>query len=183
MSAFSSGDTTTQTSAARLGLKERQLELTKFLMGDDPLGMVLRAHMHIEEELIKFIAARDHPEKDIPRGYARCVELALNLGLREEFRKQLSALGRLRNRFAHRLDATIEKEDAETFDAAHEPGDNVIEYAYQSALTKLDGVVAKPPISDLDPKERVILHIITLWAGVAVAVAQARDATGDASSG
>jgi hypothetical protein len=68
MSAFSSGDTTTQTSAARLGLKERQLELTKFLMGDDPLGMVLRAHMHIEEELIKFIAARDHPEKDIPRG-------------------------------------------------------------------------------------------------------------------
>jgi uncharacterized protein YutE (UPF0331/DUF86 family) len=137
MSAFSSGDTTTQTSAARLGLKERQLELTKFLMGDDPLGMVLRAHMHIEEELIKFIAARDHPEKDIPRGYARCVELALNLGLREEFRKQLSALGRLRNRFAHRLDATIEKEDAETFDAAHEPGDNVIEYAYQSALTSL----------------------------------------------
>jgi hypothetical protein len=59
----------------------------------------------------------------------------------------------------------------------------VIEYAYQSALTKLDGVVAKPPISDLDPKERIILHIITLWAGVAVAVAQARDATGDASSG
>jgi hypothetical protein len=39
MSAFSSGDTTTQTSAARLGLKERQLELTKFLTGDDPLGM------------------------------------------------------------------------------------------------------------------------------------------------
>jgi hypothetical protein len=43
---------TAQTSAARLGIEERQLELTKFLMGDDPLGMVLRAHMHIEEELI-----------------------------------------------------------------------------------------------------------------------------------
>jgi hypothetical protein len=96
MSDFSSGDTVTQTSAARLGLEERQLELTKFLMGDDPLGMVPRAHMHIEEELIKFIAARGHPEDKIPRGYALCVELALKLGLREEFKKQLSVLGRLR---------------------------------------------------------------------------------------
>jgi hypothetical protein len=173
MSHCSFEETPTQTSVARLGLEERQLELTKFLMGDDPLGMVLRAHKHIEEELIKFIAARGYPEKEIPRGYARCVELALKLGLREEFRKQLSVLGRLRNRFAHELDATIEKEDAETFDFAHEPGDNVIEQAYRSTLTKLEGVVVKPPISDLDPKDRVILHIITLWAGVAVAVVQA----------
>ena len=90
---------TAQTSAARFGIEERQLELTKFLMGDDPLGMVLRAHMHIKEELIKFIAGRGHPENKIPRGYAHCVELALKLGLREEFKKQLSILGWLRNRF------------------------------------------------------------------------------------
>jgi hypothetical protein len=64
------------------------------------LPMVLRAHLHIEEELIAFIRAQGHPEKAIPSGYARLVELALTLGLPEEFRNQLVVLGRLRNRFA-----------------------------------------------------------------------------------
>jgi len=59
-----------KTSAARPGIEERQLELTKFLMGDDPLGMVLRAHMHIEEESVAFITANRHLKNTIPSKYA-----------------------------------------------------------------------------------------------------------------
>jgi hypothetical protein len=163
---------TLQTSAARLAIEERQFELTKFLIGDDPLGMVLRAHMHIEEELIKFIAARGQPEKDLPRGYARCADLAVELGLPQDFRKQLVVLGRLRNRFAHQPNTLIDLSDAEAFDAAHDPNDNVVDYAYSSTLSKLDDKDRKPSVKDLEPKQRVILHIITLWAGIAVTTAK-----------
>jgi hypothetical protein len=52
MSSFSSEAATTQTAAARLGIEERQVELTTFLMAEDPLPVVLRAHIHIEEELV-----------------------------------------------------------------------------------------------------------------------------------
>jgi hypothetical protein len=122
---------TAMTTAARLGIEERQFELTKFLMAEDPLAMVIRAQIHIEEELIAFITARGHPADAIPKGYARRVELALKLGLFEEFRNQLAVLGSLRNRFAHEQHAVIEKEDAETFDAAHEP-----EIPWSSTLTE-----------------------------------------------
>ena len=44
-----------ETAARRLGIEERQLELTKFLVGEDPLGVVIRAHIHIEHEVIEFI--------------------------------------------------------------------------------------------------------------------------------
>jgi hypothetical protein len=73
------------TTAARLGIEERQLELTTFLMAEDPLAMVIRAQIHIEEELVTFITARGHQENAIQRGYARRVELALKLGLPNEF--------------------------------------------------------------------------------------------------
>jgi len=159
--------------AARLGIEERQLELTKFLMAEDPLPVVLRAHIHIEEELVAFITGQGHPKKAVPSKYAHRVELALKLGLPDEFKKQLAVLGALRNRFAHRANAAIETSDAEKFDAAHEPGDTVVEYAYNS---KLNDSVRKPSVHDLEPKERVVLHIVTLWAGIAVAAARAKGA-------
>jgi hypothetical protein len=34
----------------------------------------------------------------------------------------------------------------------------------------------KRSVQDLEPKERVVLHIIVLWAGVAVATARAKGA-------
>jgi hypothetical protein len=162
-----------QTTAARLGIENRQFELTKFLMAEDTLPLVLRAHIHIEQELLNFIEACGHPAKTIPSKYAHRIQLALRLGLPKEFTKQLVFLGVLRNRFAHRQYAAIETSDAEKFDAAHEPGDSVIEYAYLNTLSKLNDTVRKPSVKDLEPKERVVLHIVTLWAGIAVATVKA----------
>jgi hypothetical protein len=62
------------------------------------------------------------------------------------------------------------------FDVAHEPGDTVIEHAYRSTLSKLNDGSRKPSVYDLEPKERVVLHIVTLWAGVAVAAAKVKAA-------
>jgi hypothetical protein len=163
-----------QTSAARLGIEKSQLELTQYLMAEDPLPIVIRAHIHIEDELLNFIKVRGHRKNQIPSKYAHRVQLALKLGLPNEFTKQLVFLGRLRNRFAHRKNAKIDKSDAQSFDATHEPGDTVLEYAYGNTLAKLQDRDRKRSVYDFEPKERVIMHIIALWAGVAVATARAK---------
>lgn len=161
-----------QTTTARLGIEATQMELTKHLMAEDPLPVVMRGHMHIEAELLNFIKATGHPQKQIPAKYAHRVQLAVKLGLPNEFSKQLVFIGKLRNRFGHRLNATISKSDAEGFDATHEPGDTVIEYAYSNTLAKIEDPERKRSVYDLEPKERVVMHIIALWAGVAVARAK-----------
>jgi hypothetical protein len=155
-----------QTTAARLGIEERQFQLTQFLMAEDPLPMVLRAQMHIEEELVAFITACGQPKNVIPSKYAHRVALALTLGLPEEFRKQLDVLASLRNRFAHRQHAEIELSDADRFDAAHDPEDTVVEYAYASAREKMNDGLRKASVKDLEPKERVALHLVALSFGV-----------------
>jgi hypothetical protein len=165
-----------QTSAARLGIEESQFELTKYLMAEDPLPMVIRAHLHIERDLINFIKATGRPQKQIPSKYAHRVQLALRLGLPTEFTKQLVFFGKLRNRFAHHQNATIAKSDAERFDATQERGDTVIEYAYDNTLAKLEDTERKRSVYDLEPKERVVMHIIALWAGIAVATAKLKGA-------
>jgi hypothetical protein len=42
----------------------------------------------------------------------------------------------------------------------------------------LNDTVRRPSVYDLEPKERVVLHIVTLWAGIAVAAAKAKSASG-----
>jgi hypothetical protein len=81
---------------------------------------------------------------------------------------------KLRNRFGHHLNAKISKADAEEFAAAYDLGDDVIEHAYQNTLAKMNDTTRARSVSDLEPKERVVLHIIVLWAGVAVATAKAK---------
>jgi hypothetical protein len=159
-----------QTTAARLGIEESQIELTKYLMAE--LAMVIRGHLHIEDALIDFIKATGYPTNAIPWKYAHRVQLAMKQGLPAEFTKQLIFLGKLRNRFGHNKKAAIHKSDAEAFDATHEPGDTVIEYAYNTTLAKMEDQNRKRSVYDLEPKERVIMHIIALWAGVAVATAR-----------
>jgi hypothetical protein len=78
-----------QTSGARLGIEERQLELTKFLMGDDPLGIVLRAHMHIEEELVAFITAKGHLKNTNPIQICSPLRPRVQVGGKAYFRAPL----------------------------------------------------------------------------------------------
>jgi hypothetical protein len=163
-----------QTSAARLGIEATQMELTKHLMAEDPLPVVMRGHMYIERELKDFVQASGLPEKQIPTKYAHLIQRAVKLGLPNEFSKQLVFIGKLRNRFGHHLHAKISKADAEEFAAAYDLRDDVIEHAYQNTLAKMNDTARARSVSDLDPKERVLLHIIVLWAGVAVATARAK---------
>lgn len=165
--------------AEKFGLAEKQARLIAALMGADALGVVIRAHIHVEHEVIGFIKAR-LPEPGALGGigldYDGRVKLALALGLPDEFRKALSFLGTLRNKFAHRLDATIGEQEAKNFAEAMGPGKVTAADAYRATHEKLGGSGKPVPFSNLPPMDRFILLSQTLWSGVGVAAHKARTA-------
>jgi len=87
----------------------------RVLEGEDDLGMVIRAHIHIEHELREFILAaapRPTEVKFSDYDFTSTLKLALTLGLNPEFKAALTALGTLRNKFAHRLDMKLTEQEA-----------------------------------------------------------------------
>ena len=89
------------------------LTLSTDLTREDDVGMIVKGHIHIEYQLQQ-LACRvlPFPERcDWNKiGYRQTVELALACGLPDDMRGTLNALGSLRNTFAHRLDAALEKQ-------------------------------------------------------------------------
>src|SRR5258708_1065128 len=72
------------------------------LLSEDELGVVVRAHIHIEHELEKFLcAALENPNELGRLEYSARVRLALACGLRADLKGPLNAFGALRNRFSH----------------------------------------------------------------------------------
>lgn len=162
--------------AERLGIAAKQARLIVALSGADALGVVIRAHIHVEHEVIAFIEARlPVPSalslKDLD--YDRRVKLALALGFPDEFSKALSFLGTLRNKFAHDLDASIGEQEANNFAQAMGPAKVTTADAYQATHAKLGGPGKPTPFGKLPAMDRFILLGQTLWAGVAVAAHRA----------
>jgi hypothetical protein len=83
----------------------RQKELFQALLSEDELGALVRSHIFIEGELIKFCEARlSKPEQldKLRLGYRQIVDLALCLGLWERWGPPLKKFGSIRNQFAHK---------------------------------------------------------------------------------
>jgi hypothetical protein len=95
--------------------KRRIDALAAVLAKEDELGVVVRAHIHIEHELhdIVYFAAPnpDHLKIMDTLEFSKKVSLALVLGLNADLKPALNAAGNLRNKFAHRLDMKLEEED------------------------------------------------------------------------
>jgi hypothetical protein len=167
-----------ESSVARLGLTERQAKLTEALLGEDSLGVVIRAHIHIEHELIEFIKSRLSPPSvldAISLNYAGRVRLALHLGLEAERKTALNFIGTLRNRFAHQLDSTIEEKDATDFEhALGSESKAALEYAYPGTQAKVATRSWSGSLQQTAPKDRIALYFIVLWSAIAVAAAKSK---------
>lgn len=168
-----------ESSVARLGLTEKRAKLTTALLGEDSLGVVIRAHIHIEHELNEFIKSRLSPPSLIDAirlSYADRVRLALHLGLEPERKAALNFIGNLRNRFAHQLDSAIEEKDAEDFERAlGSESKAALAYAYPTAQERVPTGSWSGSLKQIAPKDRVILYFIVLWAAIAVAAAKSED--------
>jgi hypothetical protein len=96
-------------------ITKRNAKFFEALDGEDDLGVVLRAHIHIEHELKEYIltvAPKPGHIKFSDYEYGSLVALALTLGLDDKLKAPLLAIGSLRNSFAHRLEMKLSRHDA-----------------------------------------------------------------------
>jgi hypothetical protein len=124
--------------------QRRRLEsLSAALRNEDDLGKVVRAHIHIEHELQDFIFIAA-PVPDQLKGFDNMeftdkVQLALLLGLTPDLKAALNATGRLRNKFAHKLEMKIGEDEAKNLIATLTPS------AKQRFQARLDDALSGLP--------------------------------------
>jgi hypothetical protein len=142
--------------------------LNAYLLADDELAAVVRTHTYIEHELISFIEARvalAHALKPLNLDYAGRVSLAIALGLPKELKPALTALGTLRNAFAHRLDASLTAERVDQIYAAFSPKmKETAQKAYKQTSLKVRGEKNPNALSTLPPRERFMIYMSSLYA-------------------
>lgn len=94
---------------------ERREHFLQLLDAGDDFQLVVRGHSHLDHELREFIAAAaPQPAAVNSRNddYAGALRLALALGLDLSLEEGLTAVGTLRNKFAHRYEVELSEQDA-----------------------------------------------------------------------
>jgi hypothetical protein len=151
-------------------IKDRNAAFYEALRGEDELGLVIRAHIHIEHELVLFIrTALPWPDewKVDQTDYDSKVRLALALDLNRGLKSPLNRLGSLRNDFAHKLTSSLTKQVAKSLYAAFDGrGKQAIQQAYLNTRTRLPESGHPTAISSLSPKDQIVLYLVTLRAAV-----------------
>jgi hypothetical protein len=149
-------------------LEDRNNELFVALDGEDDLGIVIRAHIHIEHELKEFIltVAPKPDQIHFPDyQYDGLLTLALTLGLSGELKPVLSAIGNLRNKFAHRLDMALTKHEANNLYralSAEVKSDAHLGYANLKRMPKYANAGLPKSMRDLSPRRLFGTCVVTL---------------------
>ena len=134
------------------------------LEGEDDLGVVVRAHIHIESKLINFINEKLTDLKTLNRlRYSQRVELACELGLNSEMKEPLKVLGEIRNNFAHKINAQLNNQNIDKFIQVH---DSKTQNLFQSAYVSSGSNMLKdcPRFINLSPKDKFVIIVVILKA-------------------
>jgi hypothetical protein len=144
------------------------------LTREDDLGLVVKAHLHIEHQLADFIqTAMSSPDKcDWTRvGFAAKLEIALGLGLPEHMRKPLEAVGKLRNAFAHNLRYSQAQVDAA---ALYNGLPALLHAGVKETYRSLRGADLKP--SSLSNRDLLVIMLLSLRQAIRAEVVRGRSA-------
>jgi len=152
------------------GVEERTDAFFQMLDGEDDLGLVIRAHIHIEHELREFILAVAPKPGEIKFSdydYAKTLQLALALGLNPILKPGLSALGTLRNEFAHRLEMKLTDQEAKQLYSTLSAGGKAdARKAYSKTLLKHPGTGRPKDMLKSTPKDLIAMCIVKLRGGL-----------------
>lgn len=149
-------------------LEDRNNELFVALDGEDDLGIVIRAHVHIEHELKEYIltvAPKPEHIKPSDYDYDGLLALAFTLGLSAELKPALSAIGNLRNKFAHRLDMALTKHEANNLYralSAKIKSDAHMGYANMKKMPEYASANLPKSMKDLPPRRLFGTCVVTL---------------------
>ena len=154
----------------------------KALQGEDELGMVIRAHIHIEHhlnELLNTVIPYPGYLKAMQLDYAGKVNLAGATGLRPDIVRPLLALGNLRNQMAHRLGTKITKSRERNFYKTFGgDGKRNIKQSYEGTRRKLRAGKG-PELNELDPPDLFVLMVVSLRAALLVAKTEVEAMSGE----
>jgi hypothetical protein len=152
------------------GLKERQSAFFELLEGNDDLGMIIQAHIHLEYELREFVRAAAPRPTEVRQSdydYTGTLRLALTLGLDPTLEAGLLAVGALRNKFAHRLEMRLTEYEAKEIYSKLSTKDQAdSQQAYSAALLVHPNSGRPKELLRTTPKDLIATCIVTLWGGV-----------------
>ncbi|MGR9406273.1 hypothetical protein ACU8MI_06945 [Rhizobium leguminosarum] len=147
---------------------EFEKELFRTLENNDTLAIVVKCAIFIEAEIIELIKGAIHNPAaldGLDLTYHQRCGLAVALGLNQRFARPLKAIGTIRNKFAHRIDAQLSKDQADNLYDAFDPIDKQIINEVGSHLAEL----RRTKFSQLEPIERFVIYVISLRAGIVYA--------------
>ncbi|MFN3239649.1 MAG: hypothetical protein ACE37D_21710 [Pseudomonadales bacterium] len=146
-------------------------ELLQILLGQDDLGVVIRAHIRMEENIENFLALSADFDLIDKMGltFAQKLLLAHALDLDSPLVPPLKVLGRIRNKFAHRTNSVLNSSDVnnlyKSFDSG---GKKFLQMVIEENHDKPEQLASK--FSDLDIMEKFVLMIIVLENRFAVLI-------------
>lgn len=141
-------------------LTRAQNEFMDSLQHDDDLGVILRAHLHLEMLLTALLLRHTYNATAAidALGYYKKVEVASTMGLiPSQLAKQLKQVGALRNAFAHTLDRVFTSDDADAL---------VRTLAMKQAKVVEQVVSASGPPFDDSPGGRIRVALVNVRAGL-----------------
>jgi hypothetical protein len=148
------------------------------LLGEDVLGVVLRAHNYIEALLARLLDALvPSPEylMKLNLDYSEKVDLSVAMGLGLEYACPLKALGSIRNKFAHRLDAVLFKDDTKNlYEGFCSDDKNVVQSTFERTKKQI-APEKTVKFKHLGPKDQFVLLVVTLRAMLLAAVLEAEE--------
>jgi hypothetical protein len=143
------------------------------LQREDDVGLILLGHIHIEHQLIELISlALPFPERcDWGKiNYATKVSFAHACGLPERLKSPLQKIGRLRNDFAHNLDAALSKDGVLSL---YNGLPDLNQAAIKSSCAAMGlGTLSSP--SSLSSRDLLILIILSIRQAIKAAVIATR---------
>lgn len=143
----------------------------KALLGEDELGMVLRAHIHVEASLNNLLQLVIPLPQHLPSlRYRQRVELACAMGLKSQYRSALIVLGEIRNDFAHKVDSRLSEEKVtRLYKAFTSEGQTLLQMSYEASKSRML-IESGPSFSDLQPRNRFIIMALVLKSMLVAAV-------------
>jgi hypothetical protein len=135
------------------------------LFKDDDLGSVIRVHLHIEHhvnEILELLVPCPKDLKSVRLDYDGKVNLLPVLGVKPESIKVLSALGTMRNKFAHNLNFKLDKSNVKNlYETLDVDAKDILFSSHEMTRTKEQHKDIKP-YKKLTPKDQFILIAVVV---------------------
>ncbi|MFH1769229.1 MAG: hypothetical protein ABH833_01005 [Parcubacteria group bacterium] len=135
------------------------------LLHEDDLGSVIRVHLHVEfhvNEILNILTPYPEDLKPLQLDYDGKVNLICALGVQPKYKPIVSALGKMRNKFAHNPFYRLDKSEVNNLYKALESTDREILQESHEKTRKTSGPVEIRPYKELSPKDQFILIAVVI---------------------